>query len=245
VERTLVDMAALLKSQPDELQALLDECLHRALVSVEGLRRFLCTGQARHLPGCRVLWRALAWRFRQLPRTLSDAQAQVSRVFHRSRGEVPAVDPERPPALALGFEAGPVVLELQGLPLLMDPVRVAAARKVLREAGVTIVPVPADLLHVKQARRLVDQVRQELLLVRRTAEARNARSASKLPACDLQRLIWRLRDLSDYQQLPACLARHVPGVILSLELGDEADLTPEELEALRVIIDGLNALPAQ
>jgi predicted transcriptional regulator of viral defense system len=30
VERTLVDMAALLTSQPDELQALLDECLHRA-----------------------------------------------------------------------------------------------------------------------------------------------------------------------------------------------------------------------
>ena len=123
LERTLVDMAALFKWQPDELQALLDECLHRALVSVEGLRGFLSTGQARRLPGCRVLWRALAWRFRQLPRTLADARAQVSRVFLRSRGEAPAVDADRPPVLALGFEAAPVVLELQGLPLLMERTR--------------------------------------------------------------------------------------------------------------------------
>jgi predicted transcriptional regulator of viral defense system len=86
MERTLVDMATLLKSQPDEFQALLDECLQRALLSVEGLRRFLFTRQARRLPGCRVLRRALAWRFRQLPRTLSDAHAQVGRVFRRSRG---------------------------------------------------------------------------------------------------------------------------------------------------------------
>jgi hypothetical protein len=36
VERTLVDMAALLKSQPDELQALLDEALQRALLERRG-----------------------------------------------------------------------------------------------------------------------------------------------------------------------------------------------------------------
>jgi len=244
VERTLVDMAALLKAEPDELQAMLDECLHRSLVSVEGLRRFLSSGQARRLPGCRVLRRALAWRFRQLPRTLSDAQAQVSRVFRRSRGEAPDADPERPPPLALGFEDAPVVLELQGLPLLMDPLLVARARKTLREAGATIVPVPADLLHLKRARILVDQVRQEVFLARRAAEARRDRPASQLPAFDLPRLIDRLRDLSDYQQLPACFGPYGHEVIQSLELGDEADLTAEALEALRVIIDELNALPA-
>jgi hypothetical protein len=245
VERTLVDMAALLKSQPDELQALLDECLQRGLVSVEGLRCFLSSGQARRLPGCRLLRRALACRFRQPPRTLADAHAQVARVFHRSRGEVPAIDSDRPPPLALGFDDAAVVLELQGLPLLMDPLQVARARKVMREAGATIVPVPADLLHVRRARAVVDQVRQEVFRARRAAEARRDRPASQLPACDLQRLSWRLRDLSDSQLLPGCLARHLAGVILLLELGDEGDLPEEELAALRVIIDELNALPAQ
>jgi hypothetical protein len=244
LERTLVDMAALLKSQPDELQALLDQCLHRALVGVEGLRRFLATGQARRLPGCRVLRRALAWRFRQRPRTMSDAQAQVGRVFGRSRGEVPTINSERPPALALGFEAAPVVLELQGLPLLLDPSLVAEARKALREAGGIIVPVPADLLHLKQARRLADQVRQELFLARGKAEARRERPVSRLPAFDLPALIARLRTLSEYQQLPACMGPYGHNVILALELGDEDDLPAEVLEALRVIIDELNALPA-
>jgi hypothetical protein len=245
VERTLVDMAALLKSEADELQALLDECLHRGLVSVEGLCCFLSSGQARRLPGCRVLGRALAWRFRQSPRTLSDAHAQVGRVFRRSRGEAPSVDSDRPPPLALGFEGVPVVLELQGLPLLMDPVRVAHARRMLREAGATIVPLPADLLHLRKARTLVDQVRQELFLARRTAEARRDGPASRLPACDLPRLIARLRTLADYQQLPACFGPCGIGVISSLELGAEDELTPEALEALRVIIDELNALPAR
>jgi hypothetical protein len=244
VERTLVDMAVLLKAQPDELQALLDECLHRSLASVEGLRRFLSTGQARRLPGCRVLWRALAWRFRQPPRTLSDAQAQVSRVFRRSRGEVPAVDLERPPPLAMGFEGAPVVLELQGLPLLMDPLQVAHARRTLREAGATIVPVPSDLLHLKRARTVVNQVRLEVFTARRTAEARRDNPASALPACDLPRLLYRLRDLSDYQQLPACLVRHAGELTMLLELGDEELLPADALEALRVIIDELNALPA-
>jgi hypothetical protein len=212
-------------------------------VSVEELRGFPSSGQARRLPGCRILQRALARRFRQRPRTLADAQAQVSRVFRRSRGEVPAVDSDRPPPLALGFEDAPVVLELQGLPLLMDPLLVAQARRTLREAGATIVPVPADLLHLKRARRLVAEVRQEVFLAQRTAEARREGPASQLPACDLPRLIWRLRDLSDYQLLPACLARNVGALITSVELGAE-DLTAEELEALSVIIDELNALPA-
>jgi hypothetical protein len=244
VERTLVDMAALLKSEPDELQALLDECLHRALVSVEGVRRFLSSGQARRLPGCRVLRRALAWRYRQLPRTLSDAQAQVGRVFRRSRGEVPTVDSDRPPPLALGFEAAPVVLELQGLPLLMDPLQVAHARKTMREAGATIVPVPADLLHLKRARTLVDQVRQEVFTARRAAEARRDRPGSQLPACDLPRLIAHLKHLANYQQLPACFGPYGQGVIFPLELGEEEDVPAEALGALRVIIDELNALPA-
>ena len=127
----------------------------------------------------------------------------------------------------------------------MDPLLVAQARRTMREAGATIVPVPADLLHLKQARRLVEQLRREVFIARRTAEARRARPASQLPACDLQRLIWRLRDLSDYQRLPACLERHLTGVIFLLELGDEGDLPEEELAALRVIIDELNSLPAQ
>jgi len=245
MDRTLVDMAALLKSQPDEFQALLDECLQRALVSVEGLRRFLFTRQARRLPGCRVLRRSLAWRFRQLPRTLSDAHAQVGHVFRRSRGAVPAVDPDRSPPLALGFQDTPVVLELQGLPLLMDPLQVARARRTLREAGATIVPVPADLLHLKEARRLVDQVRREVLLARRPAEARHEGPSSQLPPCDLPRLIDHLRNLSDCQLLPVCLERHGAGLITLIELGEEKELTSEGLEALRVIIDELNALPAQ
>jgi predicted membrane metal-binding protein len=54
-----------------------------------------------------------------------------------------------------------------------------------------------------------------------------------------------LAQLSDYQQLPACLARDFSGAILSLQLGDEADLPAEVLEALRVIIDELNLQPAR
>jgi hypothetical protein len=115
----------------------------------------------------------------------------------------------------------------------------------MRGAGVTIVPVPADLLHVRKARTLVAQVRQEVFQARRTAEARRDRPASQLPAFDLPRLIDRLRDLADYQQLPACFGAYGHEVIQSLELGDEADLTAEALEALRVIIDELNALPAR
>ena len=239
VGRTLVDMAALLKWRPEELQALLDECLHRALVSVEGLRDFLSSGQARRLPGCRVLRRALAWRFRQRPRTLADARAQVRRVFLRSRGEAPVVDADRLPVLALGFETAPVVLELQGLPLLMDPLLVAHARRELRTAGATILPVPADLLHLKQARKLVDQVRQE---VSRTEETRRERPPSQLPPCDLQQLLAHLKRLGDCRMLPASLERLGAGLILSLELGD--DLPAESLEALRVIIDELNLMPA-
>jgi hypothetical protein len=213
------------------------------VVSVEGLRGFLSSGQARRLPGCRVLRRALAWRFRQSPRTLADAHAQVGRVFGRSRGEAPVIDPDRPPPLALGFEDAPVVLELQGLPLLMDPLQVAHARRTLRVDGATIVPVPADLLHLRKARTLVDQVRQEVFLARRAAEARRDGPASRLPACDLSQLIARLKELADYQLLPACFGPFGTGVILSLELGEEGDLMEEALEALRVIIDELNALP--
>ena len=158
----------------------------------------------------------------------------------RSRGETPTVDADRPPVLALGFDAAPVVLELQGLPLLMDPLLVAHARGALRAAGATILPVPADLLHLKQARKVVDQVRQEVFLAE---EARHERPASQLPSCDLQRLIARLRSLSDCGLLPACLERLGAGLIVSLELGD--DLPAESLEALRLIIDQLNLLPAQ
>ena len=145
---------------------------------------------------------------------------------------------------ALGFEDAPMVLELRGLPLLMDPLQVAHARKTMREAGATIVPVPADLLHLKRGRPLVDQVRQEVFLARRTAEARRDRPSSQLPAFDLPRLIAHLQYLANYQQLPASFGPYGHEVIQSLELGDEADLTAEALEALRVIIDELNALPA-
>jgi hypothetical protein len=126
----------------------------------------------------------------------------------------------------------------------MDPPLVAHARRTLREAGATIVPVPADLLHLKRARTLVDQVRQEVFLARRTAEARRDKPASQLPACDLPRLVAHLKHLANGQQLPACFGTYGQGVILSLELWDEADLTAEALEALRVIIDELNELPA-
>jgi hypothetical protein len=91
---------------------------------------------------------------------------------------------------------------------------------------------------------LVDQVRQEVFLARRTAEARRDGPASRLPACDLSRLIARLKELANLQQLPACFGPYGQGVILPLELGDEADLTEDALEALGVIIDELNALPA-
>jgi hypothetical protein len=105
--------------------------------------------------------------------------------------------------------------------------------------------VPADLLHLKEARRLVDQVRREVLLARRPAEARHEGPSSQLPACDLPRLIDHLRKLSDCQLLPVCLERHGAGLITLIELGEEKELTSEGLEALRVIIDELNALPAQ
>jgi uncharacterized membrane protein YccF (DUF307 family) len=127
----------------------------------------------------------------------------------------------------------------------MDPLQVAQARRTMRAAGATIVPVPADLLHLKRARTLVHHVRQEVFTARRTAEARRDRPASQLPAYDLPRLIDRLRTLADYQLLPACFGPYGHGVIQSLELGDEADLTAEALEALGGIIDELNALPAQ
>jgi hypothetical protein len=77
-------------------------------------------------------------------------------------------------------------------------------------------------------------------LARRPAEA----PSSQLPPCDLPRLIDHLRTLSDRQLLPVCLERHGAGLITLIELGEEKELTSEGLEALRVIIDELNAWPA-